>query len=217
MLSSMALEHGLRLSGEALRRLDEHARLMLEWNRSVNLTRITDPFEIASKHFLDSLIPARWLPDEGRALDVGTGAGFPGAPLEVLHPGLQMVLLDRHRRKIAFLKVLLSRLGLPNIRAVQGRWEEWRQWGGPEAAGSFRLIVMRAVRLEASHLVGLAAPLLEPGGVFAWWGGPGAGAEAALFERELEGSEIRFLGGFDYSLPGGGGSRRLMAWRREER
>ncbi len=215
-LSAMAEKVGAGLSSEQVRLCSEHARLMLEWNRRMNLTRITDPLEIVTKHFLDSLAPARWLPRSGRALDVGSGPGFPGAPLKVLYPDLDMVLLETQRKKIAFLTVLLSRLGLEKIRAVQGRWQEWEKWGGDGVERSFRLIVMRAVRVEAEHLSGLAAALLEPGGLFAWWGGPEFVEKPLRFEQELEDSGIRFLESFTYTLPGSDASRRLVVWRREE-
>ena len=92
----------------------------------MNLTRITEPAEMAHKHFLDSLAPARLglLPERGAVLDVGSGAGFPGIPLAILRPELEWTLLDAQRKKVDFITMCVDRLGITNVRALQGRAEE---------------------------------------------------------------------------------------------
>ncbi|MHC1725594.1 MAG: 16S rRNA (guanine(527)-N(7))-methyltransferase RsmG [Syntrophobacteraceae bacterium] len=76
-----------------------HVNLMLEWNRRLNLTRIVSHNDIIVKHLLDSIVPAKYLPHSGPALDVGTGAGFPGIPLKIMSPALDFLLLDSNRKK----------------------------------------------------------------------------------------------------------------------
>jgi 16S rRNA (guanine527-N7)-methyltransferase len=95
---------------------------MLKWNRSVNLTAITDPDEVAEKHVLDSLAVVPALPS-GSLLDAGTGAGFPGIPVAIARPDLEVVLVDSVQKKVAFLKSVLAELRLPRVKAVAVRLE----------------------------------------------------------------------------------------------
>lgn len=204
---------GISLSEEQAELCRRHIELMLEWNRRLNLTRITDPDEIAVKHLLDSLLPARMLPHSGPALDIGTGAGFPGIPLKILNPDLDMDLLDSTMKKVRYLSVVTAELGLKGLRAVHGRWEEFSR--SVEQAARFQLVTMRAVRLEASHLSKLAPRILRPGGIFAWWGGP----ESEEAARTLSGKEypgLKAQGNFPYTLPGMVRPRSIWMWKRKE-
>ena len=76
-----------------------HAIELIKWNHKINITTITDPVEIASSHFLDSLVPARFIPPEAAMLDIGSGGGFPGIPLKVILPKLSVTLIDASRKK----------------------------------------------------------------------------------------------------------------------
>src|SRR2546427_8904936 len=87
---------GIRLAPEQLKQLGRHVDLMLKWNKSINLTAITDPDEVAEKHVLDSLAVVPVLPS-GSLLDAGTGAGFPGIPAAIAGPDLEVVLVDSMR------------------------------------------------------------------------------------------------------------------------
>ena len=122
-----------------------HIQLLLQWNTRLNLTRITGREEIIVKHLLDSILPARFLPSSGCALDVGTGAGFPGIPLKIVYPDLQMVLLDSSRKKVNFLTAVAATLGLKGIRVLHGRWQDFSKV--EEHANRFELITMRALKL----------------------------------------------------------------------
>src|SRR5882672_12540516 len=113
---------GVRLDPEQLKCLGRHVDLMLKWNKSVNLTAITDPEEIVEKHVLDSLAVVPVLPS-GSLLDAGTGAGFPGIPLAIARPDLEVVLVDSVQKKVAFLKSVLAELRLPKVKAVAVRLE----------------------------------------------------------------------------------------------
>jgi 16S rRNA (guanine527-N7)-methyltransferase len=170
--------------------------------------------EVVIKHFLDSLIPAKWLPGTGLALDVGTGPGFPGVPLKILRSELRMVLLEANRKKVSFLKFLLTRLGLKDLQGLQARWEDIGKADGPIAHASCRLITMRAVRLEPGHLKLLAAKILEPGGIFAWWAGPEADEEGAAEDMAFGIGGMHFLERHAYRLPGADAPRQLLVWRK---
>ena len=213
-LLAQTADCGIPFSEEQALRCHEHISLMLVWNRSHNLTRITDLEEIIEKHILDSLIPARWLPQAGPAIDIGTGPGFPGIPLKILHPKLEMLLLESHRKKVSFLKIVLSQLPLQNISALQARWEELAQRGHPLLKHPFKLAIMRAVRLKPEHLAIAASEILGQDGIFAWWAGP----SADLKWHDQHGDQfknvgITFEGRYSYALPSATQPRYLFVWR----
>ena len=98
---SLFSEHQISLSLSQLEQLDRYAQLLVEWNRKMNLTAITDPEGILIKHFLDSILPFTLvpLPQGALLIDVGTGAGFPAIPLLIWRPDLQITLLDSLKKK----------------------------------------------------------------------------------------------------------------------
>ena len=110
----------------ALDRFELYQRLLLEWNEKMNLTAITDPVEVARKHFADSLAALPYLQPGTKVIDVGTGAGFPGVPLLILRPELQLTLADSLQKRLTFLETLLRELGL-HAQLVHGRAEDLGQ------------------------------------------------------------------------------------------
>ena len=111
---------------QALERFELYQRLLLEWNEKMNLTAITDPVEVARKHFADSLAALPYLQPGTKVIDVGTGAGFPGVPLLILRPELQLTLADSLQKRLTFLDALLQELGL-RAQLVHGRAEDLGQ------------------------------------------------------------------------------------------
>ncbi len=213
LIPDFAAAAGICLSDAQAALCGRHAELMLRWNLRLNLTRITDAGQIVVKHILDSLLPARFLPHCGQALDVGTGAGFPGVPLRIAGPGLDMTLLDASRKKVSFLSVVAADLRLHGLRAMHGRWEELARQ--EHFSQKFQLITMRAVRLEPAHLTGLAARMLASGGVFAWWAGPEPEkGESAIAESAFPG--LHFEGALSYTLPGIARPRSVWVWKKSD-
>src|SRR5437660_12033040 len=103
---------GLRLDRDQVALLARHVDLLLRWNKSINLTAITEPAEVVEKHVLDSLAVAPLVP-AGTLLDAGTGAGFPGIPIRVTRPDVEVVLADSVQKKVAFVKSARAGLRLP--------------------------------------------------------------------------------------------------------
>jgi len=138
-----------------------HAFELIKWNLKINLTSITHPRDIAIKHFLDSLAPAQFIPDEGSLLDIGSGGGFPGLPLKILKPSLSVLLIDGVRKKVNFLKHVLRTLRLENTEALQIRAENLLQ--EPEFTYPFDVIISRALS-DLTPFVKKALPLLAKQG-----------------------------------------------------
>jgi len=139
-----------------------HARELIHWNKQINITSITDPLEVAVKHFVDSLPPARLIPPDSRLLDIGSGGGFPGIPLKVLIPSLAVTLIDASRKKVSFLKHVVRMLDLQGIEARHIRAENLAAY--PEYTMRYDVIVSRALS-KLDSFVGLAHPLLAENGV----------------------------------------------------
>jgi 16S rRNA (guanine527-N7)-methyltransferase len=138
-----------------------HAIELTKWGKKINLTAITDPFEIAVKHFLDSLIAVSFIPLDCTLLDIGSGGGFPGMPLKVVSPGLCVTLIDRSRKKVSFLRHVIRTLGLRQIKALQTGVEEWA--GQDTTRNRYRVVICRAF----SNLAGFierALPVMAEGG-----------------------------------------------------
>ena len=156
-----ARELGIDMDERVSAAFSIHALELINWNRRINLTAITDPREIAIKHFLDSLAPAACIADRGRLLDIGSGGGFPGLPLKIFKPSISALLIDGVRKKVNFLKHVLRTLGLENIEARQMRTETLMKV--PEYATSFDIIISRALS-DLSTFVKSALPLLAKHG-----------------------------------------------------
>jgi 16S rRNA (guanine527-N7)-methyltransferase len=152
-------ELGLRLDRTARKRLLSFAELLEKWNRVYNLTSIRGADQIVSGHLLDCLAIVPHV-DMARALDVGSGAGFPGIPLAIACPGMQITLLDSNQKKAAFLRQAVSELQLDNATVVEDRVEAWQ----PQE--KFDLIVARALA-DTGEFVRWSRHLLAAGGTVA--------------------------------------------------
>ena len=99
--------------------------LLLEWNKKMNLTAITNPEDIILKHFIDSISIIPYIKESNEILDIGTGAGFPGIPLKIIEDNKNFTLLDSLNKRIIFLQHVIDHLNLNKIQAIHGRAEEF--------------------------------------------------------------------------------------------
>ena len=162
-----------------------HLRLLDAWNPAINLTRVSDPIERATRHLLDSLVAAphieRLIPDgHGKIADLGSGGGFPGIPLAARllsrHEGLSITLIESIGKKARFLEAVTAASGLaPRLRVAHARAEELAQGGGVR----FDVITARAIA-PLGELVRFAAPLLTPTGSLLAWKRAGVEWDAEL-------------------------------------
>jgi 16S rRNA (guanine527-N7)-methyltransferase len=158
-----AQSFSIHLSDEQLSQFSIYKKLLLEWNSRINLTAITDDKDIQIRHFLDSLSCSLATGDlNGAALvDAGTGAGFPGAPLKILYPNMKLTLVDSVSKKAAFLRALVTELGLSGVEIIDERLEDMGQ--EPRYRESFDWAVSRGVA-KFAVLVEYLLPLCRVGG-----------------------------------------------------
>ena len=114
----------IEINEDTIQKLSIYKDLLLEWNEKVNLTAITDEYEIIVKHFVDCLECSKAIKDEKKIIDVGTGAGFPGMVLAIYYPDIEFTLLDGLNKRLIFLQEVVDKLGLTNVKIVHGRAEE---------------------------------------------------------------------------------------------
>lgn len=188
LIEEAARASGLILDADKVSRLQAYIDYLKEVNRHTNLTAIRDDRGIARGHLQDSWQVLPHMPEGARVIDVGSGAGFPGLPLAIVRPDLEMTLLDARKKKVNFLSEVIHRLGLEGVRAVQGRAEELAR-RAPFRDG-FDLAIARAVS-ALPELAELCLPLVRQGGLFIAMKGSRSEAEEAmgairLLKGELE-------------------------------
>lgn len=193
------LEQGLPALGmglELIEPLEAFSRMLLEKNQVMNLTAITEPRDVAALHLLDSLAGVAGL-EAGTVVDVGTGAGFPGVPVAIARPAVQMTLLDSLGKRVEFLRESCGALGLTNAACVQARAEEFAR----ERRESFDAALSRAVA-ALPILCELCLPLVKVGGRF-------LAMKSSHSQEEIDSARraIEILGGRtawvrDYTIPG---------------
>ena len=156
---------GLKLDDDHIRKFETYYQELIDWNQRVNLTRIVAREEVQVKHLLDSLSVAKALPEidqpSFKMLDVGTGAGFPGVPLKIIYPRVELTLLDSLRKKTDFLMHLVTALNLEGVDVVTERAETLAH--NADYRESFDAVVSRAVA-PLSALLEITLPFCKIGG-----------------------------------------------------
>ena len=189
LLKVKAEKIGIALSDEQLELFQKYYELLIETNKVMNLTAITEYEEVIEKHFIDSILLGTIMNLTGRKrlIDVGTGAGFPGIPLKIVYPELEVTLLDSLNKRVGFLNHVIEELRLAEIEAIHARAEDAGR--NKIYRDEFDLCVSRAVA-NLSTLSEYCMPFVKQGGYFISY-------KSNQIEEELKQAEnaIRLLGG----------------------
>ncbi len=200
---------GLHLTRSQLSALSLYERELLDWNTRFNLTAIRDPMEIRIKHFLDSLTCLMALRDTpvDRLIDVGTGAGFPGIPIKIIYPKMQLALVESVGKKAEFCRHVANILDLKKVEVIQERAEILGQ--NPSYREQFDWAIARAVAI-LPVLSEYLLPMVRVGGSMLAMKGESGPAEAHSAERAMHmlGGHLRQL--LPVTLPGVAEERYLV-------
>lgn len=176
---------GVELGDSEIEKFNRYKELLKEWNTKINITAITDDEEIDIKHFLDSLTPFVTDIFEGKKkiIDIGTGGGFPGLPLKIVNPNLEVTLLDSLNKRIVFLNEVISELELNGIEAIHGRAEELSL--KPAFREKYDVSISRAVA-SLDTLSEYCIPFVKTGGYFISMKGSDVDKELRLSKNAIK-------------------------------
>ena len=183
-LREIFLSNNIEVTNRQLQQFERYADLLIEWNEKFNLTSITGREDIYVKHFYDSILPSLYHDLKGSLTDVGSGAGFPGIPLKIMYPDLEVTLIEPTGKRCTFLNEVISQLSLDKITVVNMRSEDYARENV-----RFDFVTARAVA-ELNILTELCLPLVKTDGHFIVMKDP-----KAYQELENASRAIRVLGG----------------------
>lgn len=159
-LKEIFAKYNINVSQDQADMFDEYFSMLVETNKHLNLTAITEERDVLIKHFLDSALPEKIIPQNATLVDVGTGAGFPALPLKIVRPDLKVCLVDSLNKRVNFLKDVCDKLKLENVSAVHSRAEDFAK----NNREKFDVAVARAVA-QLNTLTEYLLPLVKVGGI----------------------------------------------------
>jgi 16S rRNA (guanine527-N7)-methyltransferase len=211
-LSEGAAEVGVPLGKAELDLFALYHRELLLWNRRINLVSQQTSREIVIRHFVDSLTPAPWIErPEGLLIDIGSGGGFPGIPLRIALPRMQLTLVESSRKKTSFLAHIVRTLKLDNVTIIKERVEALI--GEAACAGSFDTVLSRAA-FKLPELLRMSSFLLKPEGLLIALKGPNLEEEMDEAKMVLNATGMILTACRDSRLPSTNISRKIIIYKR---
>jgi 16S rRNA (guanine527-N7)-methyltransferase len=206
-LKDGALFLNIHLPEKSIALLEIYLRELLTWNARINITAIKKPDEIMVKHFLDSLSILPLLPEHGCVADVGSGGGFPGIPIKIARPALQLTLIEAARKKANFLRHIMRSLKLEAVEVWAERVEHFPQ------KKKFDCIISRAFA-DLKNFLQIAAPLVKEQGIVLAMKGRNAANELRVAEQDLEKNGLEITSKKSFLLPYNGGARTIVVFKK---
>lgn len=193
-------DFGIEASDKMLTDFQKYKEVLVEWNQKMNLTGIEDEKEVFIKHFLDSIsaVTKGYIKNGMSLIDVGTGAGFPGMPLKICLPELNVTLLDSLNKRINFLKEVATQLEIEDIEFIHGRAEDFGK--NEDYRESFDIATARAVA-GLPALMEFCVPFIKVGGYFVCLKGPNANLELEESKTAMEVLGLEYVEKIDIKLP----------------
>lgn len=208
-LKSSAASLSINLSDEQCEKLFEFYETVVEYNKNVNLTAITDEKEFVIKHIVDSISAAKFIKENAAVVDIGAGAGFPSIPLKIIRDDIVLIMLDALNKRVDFLNIAAKKLSLKNAVAKHIRAEDA---GEKLLRGSADVVVARAVG-STNILLELSIPLLKKHGVFINYKGKDlSDVENAKSAESALGAKLKDI--YSFSLPENFGERNLVTYEK---
>lgn len=217
MIKSLAAQidsFGLEVSVDTCRDLVMFLDEMLRWNRKINLTAITDPKEALEKHIVDSLLLLPLLSEGESLLDMGSGAGLPGIPLQIVRPDLKIVSVDSVGKKISFQKHIKRLLGLRHFSPLNVRLEKLEDV--LDAQTRFDIITARAFA-SLETIICLASSWLGPGGKILAMKGPEGESEVQALETSIDEAGLQVEAIQKFRLPVTGSDRQIIVLTKKQK
>lgn len=171
----------IELKDNQIEKFYNYMNLLLEWNEKINLTAITEPKEVILKHFVDSATIIKYIENDMQIVDVGTGAGFPGIPLNIINNKANYLLVDSLNKRVNFLNEVINNLELKNINTVHSRIEDF----GKDNKECFDIATSRAVA-SLNVLLEYLLPLVKVGGICICMKGSNTKEEIENSKKALE-------------------------------
>ncbi|MBW1765755.1 MAG: 16S rRNA (guanine(527)-N(7))-methyltransferase RsmG [Deltaproteobacteria bacterium] len=211
ILYDNALGYGVELSQHNLDLFRIYLDELLEWNMRMNLIGMISRKRVINELFLDSLIPAPFLPEEGRMLDVGSGGGLPGIPFKIYRPQLKTHLMEPNSKKVSFLKQTIRLLSLDNIEVIKGRIDRDSDSLHPDG---YHLITSRALA-GLDMIIRSCSSHLTPGGLLLSFLGQHAETDLKRSQPVVEEHSLTLFRTIPYTLPGKDSRRTAAIFRRK--
>jgi len=203
MLLKGAEELGVKLSTKNINDFIIYLEELKIWSKKINLTGLKKDEDIITNHFLDSLSILKYIKEDSTLLDIGTGAGFPGVPISIVYPGCFVTVLDSAQKKILFVRNIIRRLSLRNVKAITGRAEAKEN----NLKGiSFDFVVTRAVS-DFYNVIKLSSPYLNQNGRMIVMRGEKGELELEVMSKEIENLELSVDKIDVFNLPFSGAKR----------
>lgn len=180
LIEGIFKKYKINLSKIQVDQFEKYYDYMLEENKKYNLTAITEKLQVIIKHFVDSVLAEKFIPQGASVIDVGSGAGFPGVPIKILRPDINIILLDSLRKRVNFLDNLIKILNLENIKAVHARAEDFAQ----DRRETFDISLSRAVA-QVPTLSEYLLPFVKIGGKVIMYKGGDIDEELSQGEKAI--------------------------------
>lgn len=212
------LENGLKnfnidVNDTMLEKFEKYREILVECNKNMNLTGITEQREVYIKHFLDSVAIFKdgYIMDGLSVIDVGTGAGFPGIPYKICNPTIKLTLLDSLNKRINFLKEVCTNIGFDDVEFVHGRAEDFGQ--NEDFREKFDIATARAVA-NLPVLLELCIPFVKVGGFFICLKGPNAENEVEEAKNAMDVLDVKLVENIEVSLPDEELKHRILVFKK---
>ena len=173
ILKQILKNKGIKIEENQLEKFDQFYNLLMEENKRQNLTRIISKEDVATKHFFDSLVAIKFIPNNSNIIDIGAGGGFPSIPLKIMNSSLNITMVDSENKKVEFLNTIVKKLNLEKCKAIHGRVEDIAH---DEYREKFDICVARAVA-PLQTLLEYCIPFLKINGVLLAYKGSMANEE----------------------------------------